>query len=245
MKKFWKSLAILTSLLAFFGFGFVACSSGDDDDDSGSVNSDSGVIKVTAPETAGAVTMVADSATATKLYEGTSVQEALAVLMGDTYKSSTDSYTISVAAGTYNEMLFYTGSASITIEGTGSAKYGTDVLITYSNSENTKSMADLAATYGVTSGYTRGATRFDGTCNLVLKNVTIQNSYSRGSATSNTQAEALVFSSTGNMVAYNSSFLSHQDTLYLGNKGGRMWFYKDYISGDVDFIWGYMDVALF
>jgi len=206
---------------------------------------DSGVIELTAPAEAGAVTLVADSDTTTKLYDGTSVQEALEVLMNDTYKSSTDSFTIKVAKGTYNEMLFYTGSASITIEGTGTAQYGTDVLISYSNSGNSNAMATLASDHGVTSGYTRGATRFDGKCNLVLKNVTIQNSYSRGSDSSNTQAEALVFSSTGNMIAYNSSFLSHQDTLYLGQKGGRMWFYKDYISGDVDFIWGYMDVALF
>ena len=229
-------------------FGALSCSSGSDDDD-GTVDVDTddngNGIEIDAPTTAGAVTLVADSDTATNLYEGTSVQAALEVLMNDTYKASTDSFTIKVAKGTYNEMLFYTGSASIRIEGTGTSNYGTDVLITYANSGNSNAMKTLASNHGITSGYTRGATRFDGKCNLVLKNVTIQNSYSRGSDSSNTQAEALVFSSTGNLVAYNSSFLSHQDTLYLGNKGGRMWFYKDYISGDVDFIWGYMDVALF
>ena len=231
-------------------FGALSCSSGSDDDDGtvaggGSGGSGDG-IKIDAPTTAGAVTLVADSNTATNLYEGTSVQAALEVLMNDTYKASTDSFTIKVAKGTYNEMLFYTGSASIRIEGTGTSNYGTDVLITYANSGNSNAMATLASNHGVTSGYTRGATRFDGKCNLVLKNVTIQNSYSRSANDgSSTQAEALVFSSTGNLIAYNSSFLSHQDTLYLGQKGGRMWFYKDYISGDVDFIWGYMDVALF
>lgn len=168
------------------------------------------------------------------------IQEAL-----DAIKDS-GSYTIKLPVGTYEEMLFYTGSATITIEGTGTATYGSDVVIKYSNSGNTNSMAELASSHGVTSGYLRGATRFDGKCNLILKNVTIQNSYSRSANNGgNTQAEALVFSSTGNLIAYNSSFLSHQDTLYLGQKGGRMWFYKDYIEGDVDFIWGYMDVALF
>ncbi len=229
-------------------FGALSCSSGSDDDD-GTVDvktdENGNGLEIDAPTTAGAVTLVADSDTATNLYEGTSVQAALEVLMNDTYKASTDSFTIKVAKGTYNEMLFYTGSASIRIEGTGTAKYGTDVLIKYSNSGNSDAMKDLANAHGITSGYFRGSMRFDGKCNLVLKNITLQNSYSRGSDTSNTQAEALVFSSTGNLIAYNSSFLSHQDTLYLGNKGGRMWFYKDYIAGDVDFIWGYMDVALF
>lgn len=256
-------------------FGALSCSSGSDDDDgtvdgggSGGSGNGSGIdysipdadeelpdsslipesatVTVTAPSAAGTVTLVADSNTATNLYEGTSVQAALEVLMNDTYKASTDSFTIKVAKGTYEEMLFYTGSASITIVGGGSADYGTDVLIKYSNSGNSNAMADLAKKYSVTSGYTRGATRFDGTCNLVLKNLTIQNTYSRSANDgSSTQAEALVFSSTGNLVAYNCSFLGHQDTLYLGQKGGRMWFYKDYIRGDVDFIWGYADVALF
>ena len=250
-----KEKAFLRALIAGFCalpliFGAVSCSSDTDDDDTPTPKSeeksevqDSGVITVTAPETAGTVKLVADSDASTALYAGTSVQEALEYLMTN---NSTGSYTISVASGTYEEMLFYTGSASITIEGTGTAQYGTDVLITYSNSDNSKAMEELAKSHGVTGGYTRGATRFDGKCNLVLKNVTIQNSYSRSANDgSGTQAEALVFSSTGNLIAYNSCFLSHQDTLYLGNKGGRMWFYKDYIAGDVDFIWGYMDVALF
>lgn len=251
MKK--EKVSLKKRLLAAFcafaicGGGFLAsCSDSSDDNDSTDDNQENNQPENPAPAESGAVSLVADSDTTTKLYDGNSVQAALEVLMNDTYKSSTDSFTIKVASGTYNEMLFYTGSASISIEGTGTAEYGKDVLITYSNSGNSNAMADLASSHGVTSGYTRGATRFDGKCNLVLKNVTIQNSYSRSANDgSQTQAEALVFSSTGNLIAYNSSFLSHQDTLYLGQKGGRMWFYKDYISGDVDFIWGYMDVALF
>lgn len=252
-------------------FGALSCSSGSDDDDGPvDVDTDTGkngteidysipdadeelpdsslipasaTVTVTAPSAAGTVTLVADTAPATSLYSGNSVQEALEYLMTN---SCTDAYTINVASGTYEEMLFYTGSASITIVGGGSADYGADVLIKYSNSGNSNAMDDLAKSHSVTSGYTRGATRFDGTCNLVLKNLTIQNTYSRSANDgSSTQAEALVFSSTGNLVAYNCSFLGHQDTLYLGQKGGRMWFYKDYIRGDVDFIWGYADVALF
>ena len=203
---------------------------------------DTGVIELTAPATAGSVTLVADSDDTTKLYEGNSVQEALEYLMDN---NLSDSYTITVGKGTYNELVFYTGAASITIEGAGEAEYGTDVVITYANSGNINAMTDLAKEHGVTSGYVRGSARFDGTCSLVLKNITFQNTYKRTAGAGYTQAETIVFSSTGNMIAYNSSFISHQDTLYLGNKGGRMWFYNSYITGDVDFIWGYPEVALF
>lgn len=202
--------------------------------------------KTAAPEAAGNVILFADNAPTILLYEGKSVQEALEKLMTDELKTSEESYTINIASGTYEEMLFYTGSATITLNGTGSAKYGTDVLIKYSNSGNSNAMQALAGKHNITSGYFRGSMRFDGTCNLVIKNITLQNSYSRNANDGkDTQAEALVFSSTGNLIAYNSTFLSHQDTLYLGQKGGKMWVYKSYIAGDVDFIWGYMDVALF
>lgn len=246
MKKLWKAFAVCCAI-AMLGSAFTACKSDDDDDDDETpvtpVVPSAPIISVTAPEAAGSVTLSDDTAPDVKLYEGTSVQQALEKLMAD---NLTGSYTIKVAPGTYKELLFYTGSASIRIEGTGTAEYGTDVLIVESNSGNSNAMKSLGEAHGVTNGYFRGSTRFNGTCNLVLKNVTIQNSYSRSANDGkDTQAEALVFSSTGNLVAYNSTFLSHQDTLYLGQKGGRMWFYKDYIAGDVDFIWGYMDVALF
>lgn len=247
MKKLWKAFAVCCAI-AMLGSAFTACKSDDDDDDDEKpqetpVVPSAPIISVTAPEAAGSVTLSDDAAPDVKLYEGNSVQQALEKLMAD---NLTGSYTIKVAPGTYKELLFYTGSASIRIEGTGTAEYGTDVLIVESNSGNSNAMKSLGEAHGVTNGYFRGSTRFNGTCNLVLKNVTIQNSYSRSANDGkDTQAEALVFSSTGNLVAYNSTFLSHQDTLYLGQKGGRMWFYKDYIAGDVDFIWGYMDVALF
>ena len=256
MKKLKKALALLLSSAFLFG-GLAGCNNnagepGENPGTSGPgenkppvtpVVPSAPIISVTAPEAAGSVTLSDDANPSANLYEGKSVQQALEKLMAD---NLTGSYTIKVAPGTYKELLFYTGSASIRIEGTGTAEYGTDVLIVESNSGNSNAMESLANAHNVTSGYFRGSTRFDGTCNLVLKNVTIQNSYSRSANDgSSTQAEALVFSSTGNLVAYNSTFLSHQDTLYLGQKGGRMWFYKDYIAGDVDFIWGYMDVALF
>ena len=171
------------------------------------------------------------------------IQAALDKIMND---KTTDAVTVKIAPGTYEEMLFYTGSATVTLEGTGTAAYGADVIIKAENSGNSNAMESLANSHGVTNGYFRGATRFDGKCNLVLKNVTIQNTYSRSKNDgSNTQAEAIVFSSNGKLIAYNCSFLGHQDTLYIGSKGNRSWFYKCQIKGDVDFIWGYAGVALY
>ena len=58
------------------------------------------------------------------------------------------------------------------------------------------------------------------------------------------QAEALYFAggSAFTLAAFNSSFSSNQDTIQTS---GRNWFYNCYIEGNVDFIWGTADAALF
>ena len=234
MKKLGKLkwLWSLAAVLLLLG-GMTACSS---DDDDGSETPTPTPVPTPTPEQT--VTLEVGEG---KTY--TTVQSALDKLMAD---SVTGTATVKVAPGTYEEMIFYTGSATVILEGTGTAAYGSDVIIKANNSGNSDAMKDLANSHGVTSGYFRGATRFNGTCNLVLKNLTIQNTYSRSANDgSGTQAEALVFSSTGKLIAYNCSFLGHQDTLYIGSQGNRSWFYKCQIKGDVDFIWGYADVALY
>ncbi|MBD5446156.1 MAG: hypothetical protein HDR32_00005 [Treponema sp.] len=50
----------------------------------------------------------------------------------------------------------------------------------------------------------------------------------------NDQSEAIATDGTGNLAAYNCSFLSHQDTI---RTVGKAWFYKCYVEGDVDFLW--------
>ena len=171
------------------------------------------------------------------------VQSAFEEIMA---ANATGTITVKVDAGTYEEMIYYNGYATIILEGTGSEEYGSDVVITYNNSGNSDAMKELVYSHGATNGNFRGVTRFDGSCNLVLKNITIQNTYSRAQNDgSSSSAEALNFYSKGNLVAYNSSFVSHHNTLNLGHNGGRMWFYKDYIAGDTDIIMGSMDVALF
>jgi pectin methylesterase-like acyl-CoA thioesterase len=58
------------------------------------------------------------------------------------------------------------------------------------------------------------------------------------------QAEALDFAGGAafTLAAFNSSFLSNQDTIQTS---GRNWFYNCYVEGNVDFIWGSADAALF
>ena len=231
MKKFWSRALFILLALGLISGSLMSCSNGDDGNKDKKEQSDPVI-----PET---VTTL--SVGAGKTY--TTVQSALDKIMAD---NMTDTVKVEVDPGTYEEFVFYTGSATVILEGQGTEEFGTDVVIKANNSGNSNSMESLAGSHGVTSGYFRGATRFNGSCNLILKNLTIQNTYSRSANDgSNTQAEALVFSSTGKLIANNCSFLGHQDTLYIGSQGNRSWFYKCQIKGDVDFIWGYADVALY
>jgi len=142
-------------------------------------------------------------------------------------------WTINVAPGIYTELVHYNASSNITINGTGTAPFGKDVVIQYANGN-----ALNGGTHTRPSFYFTGAS-------LVLKNVTLKNTSSREKSDPG-QAEALYFAN-GNasngrtMAAYNCSFLSHQDTIQTT---GKNWFYKCYIEGDTDYIWGTADVCL-
>ena len=73
-----------------------------------------------------------------------------------------------------------------------------------------------------------------------LENFSIHNTATRGGGDG--QAEAIYFNSGGRFVAKNMAFYSEQDTILTK---GYAWFYNSLISGNVDFIWGYPNVALF
>ncbi|MBQ9622685.1 MAG: hypothetical protein IJR39_05040, partial [Treponema sp.] len=157
---------------------------------SGSSNDTSGVltdgaltdgrIKVVASTTGSAGTVAMTKATtadivldASALYNGNSLAEAFSKIP----QAGTDTYTITLAPGTYNVTgLTYKGTNTIKIVGTGTATYGTDVLI-----------------YGQGSDMTQEATRstlsFQGACNIILENLAIQNSY--GTTEGTAQSEAL------------------------------------------------------
>ena len=148
-------------------------------------------------------------------------------------KTVTSNATISVEKGTYREILYYTKAYDITIEGKGTADFGTDVVIVGINCNE----------YNGTTA-TRGVFSWNSSNSLTFKNVTLQNAMDRNTMISggSSQSEALYFNGKY-LAAYNSSFKGFQDTLLI-NKG-RAWFYKCYVEGDTDFIWGSADAALF
>lgn len=142
-------------------------------------------------------------------------------------------WTINVPAGSYHEILGYYGNANLTLVG-AEGDYGTKSKVFWNNSQALGN-----------SQRTRQSFIWEGG-NLTIKNMTFRNTANRAEEGNvNIQAETLYFDCKSDLVVYNSSFTSYQDTLLLGNNGGRAWFYKCYIAGDVDFIWGYADVALF
>jgi lysophospholipase L1-like esterase len=146
-------------------------------------------------------------------------------------------WTINVAPGVYNELVHYDGQADIIIIGQGSAPFGQDVIIQYTNCNQMNGGTNTRPSF-----YFSGA-------NLTLRNITLKNtarrgvSYTGGVVPGDTQAEALNFANGGGrtLTAINCSFLSHQDTLQTS---GRNWFYRCYIEGDTDFIWGTAEVCL-
>ncbi|WP_303919399.1 pectinesterase family protein [Treponema berlinense] len=151
-----------------------------------------------------------------------SIQSALRAIG----KDDAGSYTIKVAKGTYHELLYFNGKADVKISGDTTTKHGADVIVQYDN-----------ATCINSNEKTRNLLSFIGG-DLILENITLKNTLSRAKyGKGDTQAEALGFDSPAGkfVAAYNCSFISHQDTIRIIQKG---WFYDCYIVGDVDFIWG-------
>lgn len=154
----------------------------------------------------------------------------------DTIQAAIDSvkddgeYTINLPKGTYKEVLYYNGPATIKLSGQTTEKYGKDVIISEAND------GDICLNKRADSAQKkRCIIEFEGTGNLILENLTVQNTFERGSVKgSNTQAETLGYDGSGFVAAYNCSFLSHQDTL---RTTGKTWFYNCYVEGDTDFIW--------
>ncbi len=160
------------------------------------------------------------------------IQGALGAIAGSLPAAS--AVTINVAAGTYRELLHYTGPGAatpitVTIAGPAGNNRGDTCVVQYSNGNGLN-----GSTQGRPSAYLSGAS-------FVLQNITLKNTAVRSALA---QAEALYFASgTGfTLAAYNSSFYSNQDTIQTS---GRSWFYKCFVEGNVDFIWGTGDAALF
>lgn len=167
------------------------------------------------------VTMT-DPASQKKQYD--TIQSALNAIKGE------GEYTILLPEGTYEEVLYYKGPATVILSGQTKSKFGSNVVIAKDN-DGDLGRIKIAGT----AQKNRCLFEFDGTGNLILENLTLHNTYVRGTVKgSGTQAETLGFDSTGYVAAYNCSFKSHQDTL---RTTGKTWFYKCYVEGDTDFIW--------
>ena len=148
----------------------------------------------------------------------------------DAIGSKEGNFTISLPKGTYEEVLYYNGPANITFSGAGKAQYGKDVVIALDNDGNI-----LRLTKASSAQKNRCLVEIEGTGNIVFENLTLKNTFERGSREgSDTQAETLGYDGSGTVACYNCSFLSHQDTL---RTTGKTWFYKCYIEGDTDFLW--------
>jgi pectin methylesterase-like acyl-CoA thioesterase len=161
-------------------------------------------------------------------------------------KGNTSFYTVDVASGIYEEMLFMYDKDNVTINGAGKDA----TIIEYYNYNNFNDGSG-GSTSGITgiSDITGSTTVWFGGCGvaffknntgLVLKGLTIKNTTPNGGGI----ADALVLdgNATNKFIAQNCKFDSYQDTLLVS---GVAWFYNCYITGDTDFIWGTPKIALF
>lgn len=154
-----------------------------------------------------------------------------------------DGAVISVANGTYREMLYMRDKKDITIK--GNSRDG--VRIVYPNNESYESGSGAAANskpalgakIGTSGG--RGLFLVENCDNLVLENLTIENSFGEQKG----QAETIYFNSGSNahrLTIENCSLISWQDTFLTK---GRVWVHNSLVTGHCDYIWGYPEVCLF
>ena len=153
-----------------------------------------------------------------------------------------DAVTIEVADGTYREMLFLRNRNNVTIRGASREK----TVIAYPNNDSyeTGSGASVLArpSAGASIGKSGGRSVFlvEGCDNLVLEDLTIENTYSIPSHKG--QAETIYCNSANRMTIENCSLISWQDTFL---KKGKVWVHNSLIAGHVDYIWGYPEACLF
>ena len=180
---------------------------------------------------------------------------------------NTAATTIHVAAGVYQELLYLRNKSNVTIQGADAAT----TVLQYDNSDglnpgtggeqsvSSKGPLGNIPSVNVTSGG-RAIALFSGPDLLVLDGITLKSlhgqrtslypdgtlftagrTYVPGYSPSNA-AETFYFNSGSRLVAKHSNFIGHQDTLQVK---GFSWFYDCFVSGDVDFIWGNANAALF
>jgi pectin methylesterase-like acyl-CoA thioesterase len=179
----------------------------------------------------------------------------------DSFAPGSTARTINIAPGVYQEMLFLRSKNNVTFKGTNN---GLDAVIQYDNSDSFN--PGVGQGQGVSGGtippapWTAGGRSvllMSSVSGVVFDGITIKNLHAQGSLippppnsptytgyTPSSSAEVMYFnaSQTGTLVAKHSNFISYQDTLELK---GVSWFYDSFITGDTDFIWGNVNIALF
>ena len=153
--------------------------------------------------------------------------------------------TIEIGEGTYPELLFLRNKDNVTLK--GASRTGTVIAYPNNDSYETGSGASVASVpaLGAALGKSGGRCLFlvENCDNLVLENLTIENTYSIPSHKG--QAETLYFNDGSNarkLTIENCSLISWQDTFLTK---GLVWVHNSLIAGHVDYIWGYPKACLF
>lgn len=148
---------------------------------------------------------------------------------------------ISIANGTYNEMIFTRDKDNITLK--GASRAGT--ILSYANNESYEggsgaSSSTKPGSVVATSGG-RGVMLVENCNNLRIENLTMINSFGNLKG----QAEVIYFNSGSNtheLTIENCELHSLQDTFLCK---GIVWVHNSLIAGHTDYIWGYPSVCLF
>ncbi|MDR0419167.1 MAG: Ig-like domain-containing protein, partial [Prevotellaceae bacterium] len=156
-------------------------------------------------------------------------------------KGKNTEVTVNVKNGTYEELLYVRNKNSLIIR--GESREG--VVITYDSYDNLNGgtgSSTAKPSFGGVITYSGGRSIFliESADMLRLENLTLVNSHAKTG--SGDQAETIYFNSKGRLIVVNCNLKSAQDTI---NIKGYCWFYQTLISGDVDFIWGGANIALF
>jgi pectin methylesterase-like acyl-CoA thioesterase len=150
-----------------------------------------------------------------------------------------DPVTIHVRNGVYTELLYLRGKDNVTL--LGESREGAIIQYTNHDTLNTGSGASQANADAAAAGG-RSLLLAEASDMLVIDTLTLQNTTLRSAAIS-AQAETLYFNNdNGRLIARNANFYSEQDTL---NLKGYAWFWRSLVAGNVDFIWGSSQAALF
>ena len=185
-----------------------------------------------------------------------SVQGALNWIMENgctTCTHASAAKSILVKIGVHKELLYLRNVNNLTISG----ENRTNTWVQYTNSESyNPGTGGGRATPGTTLstvvtgtrrmlGGGRGVFLIEGSDMLKLTNFTLRNTHLKRTGWNN-QAETIYFNSSSlsgsRLVASSMNFISRQDTLLLK---GWAWFYRSYVAGDVDFVWGSPFAAMF